>query len=1125
MHNWRIHAEEETGAVRDSCMDMSRTNEHNLWSTPVRCSKPDSNVPGDRFNSVAASYVRGPERSPEWQQDNVWRIVLHGGWYDDGSQDQFPNSTWMYYPPLNSWTLVQSPSQPSGRLFHSMNTLCKTRVILFGGNYHYGPLSDTWLFSGVTELWQELDVNVLTLGEFASPSPRGEHDAVVIQQPLSNCTCQESIVIYGGFTNKSGCFGDLWEMRCVADRNGTEIFYWISLQDNRQSSQNYPPVRRYHHSAAFNKTVLYTWGGWKCTDTYPYQSDQFSTNIWEYNLTSRSWRLPKANNMILWYSPPHWDTTIHNSVFFEDGIVTVTANATLVLKSINGSLFLKTVPTSIPKDLHLGFPIPSGLVVVGEALYSWRFSRSSFMSLWKLNKRTSFDWYWYSVETPVASPGPLDVKLGKDFVTSVGQSFLIVSDSTYVNQTIGTEGVTVWQFDLSRLSWFLTWSPFGPRPFCFGGTFSAIGNSLLIVYYPHPCPPLPVLAGRDFEVRSTSLWVFHSSIRRWTLCLEEADQHQLPEPRFSSTIVEMSNGSLLLFGGETSTGVLNDLWRVELCDQAEYMPVREDCVRWVLLNGNSSRSTSPGPRHSHLAFVFHNILYIFGGTYKQTLFERGLLSTSGLRADVGVTDDLELASYVFSDMWKFNTTIGAWEEEITDGKTPILPCSIAKWGTKAIAVGRRTYPYDTCKTQDTYVFDINDAIWSKLADSPLETMVIETRTMALVYFRRRFVILRQYYQIWPAYAFSFVYPACPAGHFTSTWNNGSCAKCPKGSYAAISAKVCTWCPRGLTTETSSSHSLDDCKCRSHYCVQGQCNVVVLDGEQKAAHCDCMAGYTGTTCKYPTYYLICASIVGVMILAFSLVLFVRRMVKYKKGKKDVELELHSAHKVWTIYSSEVKLEGRIDGETPGSYGEVYRAIYRDMTVAVKYLKAIMFTDPTIRREFEREVEVMRGIRHPNIVMFFGAGKQTGKHEDRADNPYPFLVVEFMARGTLKKILDCTDFSITHKERVSFALDAARGMQYLHDLSPPRIHRDLKSSNLLVSRSWVVKVSDFGSARLVKTEGERQQTGVAISPRDTDHDETPVLRADFLMTRDTGTVLWRAPEIFALERYGTSADVYR
>ena len=161
-----------------------------------------------------------------------------------------------------------------------------------------------------------------------------------------------------------------------------------------------------------------------------------------------------------------------------------------------------------------------------------------------------------------------------------------------------------------------------------------------------------------------------------------------------------------------------------------------------------------------------------------------------------------------------------------------------------------------------------------------------------------------------------------------------------------------------------SSSLRDCVCRDDYCEHGECIVVV----QAKAVCQCKAGYTGSTCRYPTYYLIGIAVVGVLLLVSFLVLFTRRMVQHRRAKKNVEKELTSAHKVWNIHCNEIDLRERIDGDTPGSYGEVYRGIYRDMTVAVKHLNEMMLSDQTIKKEFEREVEIMRGIRHPNIVMF-------------------------------------------------------------------------------------------------------------------------------------------------------------
>ncbi len=91
------------------------------------------------------------------------------------------------------------------------------------------------------------------------------------------------------------------------------------------------------------------------------------------------------------------------------------------------------------------------------------------------------------------------------------------------------------------------------------------------------------------------------------------------------------------------------------------------------------------------------------------------------------------------------------------------------------------------------------------------------------------------------------------------------------------------------------------------------------------------------------------------------------------------------------------------------------------------------------------QFLRSLRHRNIILFFGAG-------DLATSP--FLVTEFLARGSLAGVLQDTDIALSRSRKVQFALDAACGIRFLHELRPARIHRDIKSANLLVAevRPW-------------------------------------------------------------------------
>ena len=230
-----------------------------------------------------------------------------------------------------------------------------------------------------------------------------------------------------------------------------------------------------------------------------------------------------------------------------------------------------------------------------------------------------------------------------------------------------------------------------------------------------------------------------------------------------------------------------------------------------------------------------------------------------------------------------------------------------------------------------------------------------------------------------------------------------------------------------------------------------------------------------------------------------------------------IELEEMGNVWTIRSTELQLLDRIDRVTPGSYGDIYKARYRDMAVAVKKLKDIMLSGK-IKTDFEREILLMRGIRHPNIVLFIGTGRFT--------DSCPFLVVEFLQEGSLNRLLHDLEVDLTENQQIKFCLDAANGMKFLHCRQPPRIHRDLKSSNLLLSEDWTVKVADFGSARLIKKGRIRESKSKRQNVFLTEYDVSrPLLQADRELSRNAGAVLWRAPEIFSGEPYGTSADVYR
>ncbi|KAI3870164.1 hypothetical protein MKW92_045782 [Papaver armeniacum] len=173
---------------------------------------------------------------------------------------------------------------------------------------------------------------------------------------------------------------------------------------------------------------------------------------------------------------------------------------------------------------------------------------------------------------------------------------------------------------------------------------------------------------------------------------------------------------------------------------------------------------------------------------------------------------------------------------------------------------------------------------------------------------------------------------------------------------------------------------------------------------------------------------------------------------------------------------------------GSCAAVYRGCWFGSDVAVKVFPKFEFSDDLLP-SFKQEVILMKRLWHPNVLLFMGA----------VTSPQHLCIVtEFLQRGSLFQLLR-RKTPLKWKRRVLMALDIARGMNYLHHYKPPIIHRDLKSSNLLVDKNWTVKVGDFGLSRLK--------------------------HATFLTTEiGEGTPQWMAPEVIRNEPADEKSDVY-
>ncbi|KAG5018592.1 hypothetical protein JHK82_014535 [Glycine max] len=183
------------------------------------------------------------------------------------------------------------------------------------------------------------------------------------------------------------------------------------------------------------------------------------------------------------------------------------------------------------------------------------------------------------------------------------------------------------------------------------------------------------------------------------------------------------------------------------------------------------------------------------------------------------------------------------------------------------------------------------------------------------------------------------------------------------------------------------------------------------------------------------------------------------------------------------------ESNILGE--GGFGRVYRArLDHNFDVAVKKLHC---ETQHAEREFENEVNLLSKIQHPNIISLLGCS---------IDGYSRFIVYELMQNGSLETQLHGPSHgsALTWHMRMKIALDTARGLEYLHEhCHPAVIHRDMKSSNILLDANFNAKLSDFG---LALTDGSQSKKNIKLS----------------------GTLGYVAPEYLLDGKLSDKSDVY-
>nr|XP_043615140.1 probable serine/threonine-protein kinase At1g01540 [Erigeron canadensis] len=199
--------------------------------------------------------------------------------------------------------------------------------------------------------------------------------------------------------------------------------------------------------------------------------------------------------------------------------------------------------------------------------------------------------------------------------------------------------------------------------------------------------------------------------------------------------------------------------------------------------------------------------------------------------------------------------------------------------------------------------------------------------------------------------------------------------------------------------------------------------------------------------------------------------------------------------YTLRELEVATNGFSDENVigEGGYGIVYSGVLTDNTMVA--VKNLLNNRGQAEREFKVEVEAIGRVRHKNLVRLLGYC---------AEGAQRILVYEYVNNGNLEQWLhgDVGPTSpLTWEIRMNIILGTAKGLTYLHEgLEPKVVHRDIKSSNILLNRQWHPKVSDFGLAKLLGSE------------------------KSYVTTRVMGTFGYVAPEYASTGMLNERSDVY-